>query len=190
MDGRFIHHLAEKNIISEDEKEIYSFGLSQLKFFLAGIITDISIGILFGMLWQCLLFTATYIPLRQYAGGYHARTPKICYLMSVILVCTALVIIKYASLGTGMLALTVLISLVVIFCKAPVESINKPLNDKERAVFKKYARIISSFEGLVSCMLYCIGFETASKCVLAAMGLSAALLLFSDKKNKTTNTKM
>lgn len=53
------------------------------------------IGFTFGMVWQSVLFTAAYMTLRVYAGGYHAPTQLRCYILSFIMVVTALLLIDW-----------------------------------------------------------------------------------------------
>ena len=46
------------------------------------------------MLFETIIFIITYIPIRIYAGGYHARTQTKCYIFSVFMLILALYIIK------------------------------------------------------------------------------------------------
>ena len=87
-----VERLIRNGIIKESERELYYFGVNGLCLFLVNIATSVIIGILFGMLWQSLLFSAAYIPLRSYAGGYHAKTPGMCYILSTILIACVLMV--------------------------------------------------------------------------------------------------
>ena len=90
-----VERLIRNGIIKESERELYYFGVNGLCLFLVNIATSVIIGILFGMLWQSLLFSAAYIPLRSYAGGYHAKTPGMCYILSTILIACVLMVMVH-----------------------------------------------------------------------------------------------
>lgn len=164
--------LIRRGIVDESERELYRFGINGLFLFVVNIITSIAIGILCGMLWQSLLFSAAYIPLRRYAGGYHAKTPGRCYCLSVLLILCVLMILKYVAFSSlGVLAVLV-VSAVIIFIKAPVASENKPLSQAEQAAYQKRARIILLAEIIVTFLLM-PSFISAAGCMAVAVGCSA-----------------
>ncbi|WP_303864846.1 accessory gene regulator B family protein [Alkalibaculum bacchi] len=61
-------------VIPLEDKELYTYGLKQGSLMVLNIGTIIIIGIILKMIWQSILLMFVYIPLRTYAGGYHART--------------------------------------------------------------------------------------------------------------------
>lgn len=168
--------LIKNGIIEESEKEVYRFGISGLYRFLMNIISSIIIGILFGMLWQTILFSATYIPLRRFAGGYHAKTPGRCYFLSCLLVVCVLVLLKHVTFSvTAVLILTVVAS-VIVFIKAPVASENKPLLDQEKVWYGEKARRILLLEGIVAMVLTFYSVEVAS-CLAVAIGCCSIMVI-------------
>ncbi|MCI9596526.1 MAG: accessory gene regulator B family protein [Firmicutes bacterium] len=168
--------LIKNGIIEESEKEVYRFGISGLYRFLMNIISSIIIGILFGMLWQTILFSATYIPLRRFAGGYHAKTPGRCYFLSCLLVVCVLGLLKHATFSvTAVLILTVVAS-VIVFIKAPVASENKPLLDQEKVWYGEKARRILLLEGIVAMALTFYSVKVAS-CLAVAIGCCSIMVI-------------
>lgn len=167
--------LIKNGVIAEAEKELYSFGINQLILLVVNIGTSLVIGAVFGMLWQSILFSAAYIPLRRYAGGYHAETPGKCYCLSVLLIVCVLIMLRFWTFsGTGALALLAIAGL-IIFIKAPVQSKNKPLSNKEKRVYRLRARLILSAEILGIIALSFINLEIAN-CIGIAI-FSAMLML-------------
>ena len=83
---KFILTLINRNIIEEEDKEIYSYGFNQILFIMLNFITILIIGILFNMLFETIIFMSTYIPIRIYAGGYHARKQTKCYIHYLIII--------------------------------------------------------------------------------------------------------
>ncbi len=168
--------LIRNGIIEQSEKELYCFGLKQLFLFLVNIITSLAIGIICGMLWQSVLFSLAYIPLRRYAGGYHAKTPVRCYILSVLLIISVLVLLKYVAFSKLAMVTTLVLSALVILLKAPVESANKPLNDAEQNVYKIKARTILGLECLLTIVLS-IKLMDIAACITVAIGCSGLMLI-------------
>jgi len=78
MQGRIIQRVTDElvsnKIINSEDSELYTYGLQQGALMFLNILTIVFVGRMLGMLWQSVVFMVTYIPLRTYAGGYHART--------------------------------------------------------------------------------------------------------------------
>lgn len=75
--------LIDNKKIQSDNRELYRYGIQQGLTMIMNLATTLLIGLLCGMLWQSIVFYMAYIPLRSYAGGYHAKTPIRCYLFSI-----------------------------------------------------------------------------------------------------------
>lgn len=176
LTNALVKALIEKRIIEKSEKEIYRFGISQLLFFLMGIMASFVLGILCGMLWQSLLFSAAYIPLRRYAGGFHAKTPGRCYFLSCLLIVCVLMLLKHVAFSvTAVLILTVAAS-AVVFMKSPVASENKPLLDREKVWYREKARKILLLEGIAAMALTFYSVTVAS-CIAVAIGCCGMMVM-------------
>ena len=184
IENKIVKVLSKNNIIAKEESSLYIFGLKYLFGFLTNIATTIIVGIIMGMIWECILFSVAYIPLRQYAGGYHAQNSRICYILSTMLVIMSLIVIQYANLNLAIAHLASMLSCLIIFIKAPVESKSKPLNSKERKTFHKIACIIVVVETFASNILFLTMHKTAAQCILVAV-LAAALSLLSFNYKQT-----
>jgi len=99
MQGKIIQRVTDElvsnKIIDSEDSELYTYGLRQGALILLNILTILTVGKMFGMLWESLIFMVTYIPLRTYAGGYHARTQLKCYISSVVLIVAVLLGIRF-----------------------------------------------------------------------------------------------
>ena len=178
-----LEFLIRKGIIDESERDLYRFGINGLYLFLANIATAVIIGAVLGMLQESLLFSAAYIPLRSYAGGYHAKTQARCYGLSVLLISGVLLMLKYVSFSVIAELIILAVSAAVIFVKAPVESVNKPLNVKEWRVFRLKARVILLTELAASVILMGVSQEIAL-CIIMAVGSSGMMLIAVRRKGK------
>lgn len=123
--------------ISEDRFAVCHYGIGQTFSILLNLVTTLCIGIAFGMIGESLLFLAAYIPLRSYAGGFHAATPMRCYWYSVGMQAAVLAILRFASVTLGVSVLIYTISGILLWCLAPTADRNKPLDELEKKVYRR-----------------------------------------------------
>lgn len=97
---RISNNIVTSGTIEPEDKELYFFGIQQGLTILLNIGTTIAIGLLLNTLWQLTIFTTALIALKSYSGGYHARTPQRCYVVSTIVTIIASLLMKYAVLHT------------------------------------------------------------------------------------------
>ena len=97
---------------------------------LLNLISTIVIGVIAGKVFESIAFLVFYIPLRSYAGGYHASTPRRCYFIFIVIIMAMLLFIGYVDLSIIYIIL-LLVGMVVCFAFAPVEDKNKPLDRDE-----------------------------------------------------------
>lgn len=175
-----VNGLIKRGLMRESELELYRFGINRLLLFFINIATTVVIGILCGMIWQSVIFSSAYIPLRRYAGGYHAKTPQMCYILSTLLIFGVLQVLKYFPNNELLIVLITVLSGMIIFIKAPIESVNKPLNKVEKTVFKKHTRIILLIEIFIIILCLLTFWNIAARiaaCVTMAVLCSAMMVL-------------
>lgn len=135
--------LVKREIIKQEDYEVYQFGIECFIVKAFHIISYLTLGAIFHKLWEVLIFLITFIPLRVYAGGYHAKTPLRCYIISCSAVFTAICVMQNVPsfvMPYG-IVLAVAASLILLFI-IPVEAGNKPLDDIEAVYYKKKAVIM------------------------------------------------
>lgn len=175
---RVVTILQGNGIIEEEDRELYSYGLQQGFIIIWNILTTVIIGIIFGQVWESILFMLTYFPLRSSAGGYHARTPLRCYLLSIIMIIAVLISMRLHIWNSVISFMSVIVSSVVILLLAPVEDSNKPLDATESVVFKKRTKaVLYVLVGMVLFFQF-VKLPDASYCItLALIALSIMLVL-------------
>lgn len=150
------HHLANRlvqnEIISNEDYEVYRFGIECFIMKAVHIITYLLIGLWLHMLRELIVFLIVFIPIRVYSGGYHAKTPLKCYFVSCGAVLTAVFIMKNAPsfIMNNSIIWAFVVSLLLVII-VPIESSNKPLDLAEKIYYKKKARVfITVCLGLVT----------------------------------------
>jgi Membrane protein putatively involved in post-translational modification of the autoinducing quorum-sensing peptide len=176
--------LVNNEIIIAENRNLYAYGLQQGLLMIFNIATILGIGIMLNMVWESIIFLLTFVPLRSNAGGYHAKTQLRCYLYSVAMITATLVGIKIVP-WTGVICLSLtVVAGTIIFFLAPVEAVNKPLGQVEKAVYKKRTRVsLVLFVFLV--LLFCyIGQLTSSVCIMMGILVVSIMVVLGRMSNR------
>ncbi len=134
---KIIDGLIRNDVIKNEDRDIYLFGINQMFIISLNILTTLLIGIVFNVVFEMIIFSISYIALRSYAGGYHARNNLNCYIVSVLILLSAVGLIKSDFWDLTNIIICLFVSSIVIVRLAPIADINKPLDDVEKVVFRK-----------------------------------------------------
>lgn len=180
---RLISSKAASILCKDDDKdtfELYEYAIYIILSGLFHVLTILVLGICFNMLIESLVFYGSFISIRKFAGGYHAKTPSRCYLFSVSVSIAVLCLIKaiyiyYSSSLIIWLLLIELVCAIFIFFVSPLESDNKPLDEKEERIYRIVARWIVTILFLVSVLLVWFGVKVI--CVPMVFGVYMCALV-------------
>lgn len=130
------------DIISQNELEIYAF---LFNYIFSGITYDVSIlliGFLINRIDISLCYLLTTTPMRQFAGGYHAKTPVKCEIISYIIY-FLIVIVSVSNIGIVLPPAIYTLYMIIYFlcwavtlCIAPVDTANKRLSITQKRKLK------------------------------------------------------
>src|SRR6056297_1027840 len=154
MIEKYVKNLVNQNIIESDKQEIYTYGIKQGILIIINIATVVGIGLVLGLLAESMVFLVTYILIRTYAGGYHAKTQLGCYIFSTVAVTVIPLGIKYIIFSCFIYLIAALISATIIYVFSPIENINKPLSKKEKILYGKKARTLVSILTTLSLIMW------------------------------------
>lgn len=180
-----IYQLKRREIVVDEDVEIYQFGIRVLMLKAVHYASMLLVGLLLGMLPETIVFLIVYAAIRAYAGGYHADTRGVCYLLSWITILSVLLIARFCPAGTVAVvtAALTLSAFPVIYKWAPVENSAKPLDDAECTHYQKRARRILV---VISACALLAGLAFNSRFGLVAaecLGLEALMMLLGLWKN-------
>ncbi|ENK1244527.1 accessory gene regulator B family protein [Clostridium botulinum] len=186
---KIVDKLIDGNIIESEDKDLYTYGFHQGFLIIFNILTAIAIGLLFKMVWESLVFLMAYIPLRSYTGGYHARTPLRCYMFSLIIIIMVLLGIKFIYWNSIICIIVTFCATSIIFALQPVEDENKPLDKKERVVYKKRTKSILLVLIGIGLVFWFFDNEQISITIIMALFVISFMLILGKIKNtiKTNN---
>ncbi len=134
--------------IEPQDAEVYAYSYRMLFMTVLLWLSAILTGLIFRQLWGMLLFMMFFVPLREFAGGIHVKSPLLCYVGTVlvfIVVAGAAHAPQLGVLRNVLLALLPLSGLLLLWL-APQEDENKPASANEHRHFKRVARLILAAE--------------------------------------------
>lgn len=152
-----LNRLMKENRIQNEHREIYAYALEKMYTAIVNIVITILIAFLFHMEFEILVFMLFYIPLRNTAGGFHAKTRTQCTILSVasilILIKSAVLVAEFR-LWQWIVAISIFIVLFLVYKFAPVDTANKRLTPEIKLHKRKRAKQIAWIESLI--LLTCI----------------------------------
>ena len=175
--------LVGSNVIEAGDAEIYIYGINQIVVSVLNVASALIIGLLFGTFFEIAVFMAAYIPLRSFAGGYHAKTPLRCYIFSVIMLIATSLGIKYLPLAEWVYYAILSMAALVVLVLSPGEDRNKPLDEIEHKVYKKRAIFITAAELLIGLALKLVGLDNMFVAVVYSFVVLSFMLIAGKIKN-------
>lgn len=176
--------MLSNQIIEEKKAVICRWGISHILDTVFNIATFLIIGILFNMPFETIIFTIGYIPLRIYAGGYHAKTPFRCWCVSNIILAVSLEIVQNAENCYIAFGIVSLIAVVVLITLMPVEDLHKPLDQNDRKKYKKHGVAILAVEICLSVFFVLLHYSQISLVLNSIWILLSVMLILGKIKNK------
>lgn len=180
MINKIVELLKQEKLVDITNEQIIMVGLQKLgntvidfffAIFCAGVLGDIVVGIFFELGYRIL---------RIYAGGYHAKDKKVCTWLTYVSTLFSIAIAFLVPVNWFVICFLLIILISIIAWIAPVESVNKPLNNMERKVFYRYCMGITLMEALLCCAFIYFDLELYAGTIsismlLVVIGLLAAL---------------
>lgn len=155
--------LIDKQVIDEEERELYKYATFNCIFTLLPFLTIIPFCLMTGTIINGIVVVMTFLTLRKYTGGYHAKTPMKCWLYSSLLM-IGLIYGTTIIENNSIITIFVLIAVCSIWIFSPIDSDNRKLDVSERKTYRTHSRCVS----LVLFLFYVV-LSILSKNALAIM---------------------
>lgn len=136
-------HFLPEEAVSQDELEIFLFGVNLILKKVCHIAFMLFLGFIFGEFYGIVLFLVIYAQIREYSGGYHADSSIGCFCCTIVATICAVVLVKILPQINLFLSLgCMLICGGIIWGLSPQEAENKPLMEKEK---RKYLYVTRKY---------------------------------------------
>ena len=154
------------------------------------VLVSLLIGILLSEVVASMVFLFTFLPIRQYAGGYHSKTERRCFFLSTALIALSIFLISILQNHESVFILLPfnIIGVVTIFLFAPIDSKEKPLSGSEKAVYRKKTFLLTLLYIIVLIFSIMFNIGILYSPITVTLFLQGALLIaarFSKRYNKS-----
>ncbi len=180
LSKKIINYALTNEYIHKEQYEEYLYILTLILNILITDITMLVIGVIMGMVWECITYWLIYKVLRKYCGGFHFSTSFKCYLSSCIMCPAVLIIIKHVPINVVVLTIVAMLFSIILLFLSPVEAVNKPLDEQEIKLFGKVARLLVVGVMLVYSISLILKFYLVSK-IIALSIISVGLFVIAGK---------
>lgn len=184
LSGKIGNNLIQSSVIKEEDAEIYIYGINQILVSVLNVSSALIIGLIFGMFFEIAVFMAAYIPLRSFAGGYHAKTPLRCYVFSVIMLIVVSIGLKYLHIAEWIYYAVLVAATLVVLVLSPVEDRNKPLDDIEHKIYKRRTVLIAAVEFTLALLLKLLMLDDLFIATVYSFVVLSLMLIAGKAKNR------
>ena len=98
----------------------------------SNIIITITIGLILNKLIDSVIFLLIIIPLRSIAGGFHAESSAVCFVVSIAIYIISIFLSSTLKIENSAAAIIFLILLIAVGFLTPVDSCHKVLDKKQK----------------------------------------------------------
>lgn len=175
--------LIKTETINCEDIEIYQYGFNLLIKRLLHTVAILLIAASFNEFIGCSIFLLAYAGLREYSGGFHAKSEKGCFFCTLLISVCAIALLKiFPQYSLQVLWSIEVICGIFIWFFSPQEAINKPLEVQERIVYRKIAHKYLILFGIIS--IISIKYNKIVCGITDALILQMLMLLFGKQQNK------
>jgi len=174
-------------IIKEEDISVFRYGYVLMIEILINLVISIMIGVLLGEVIMVIAFLIAFIPIRSFAGGYHADKAWKCILLSNTVIALAIYVARFMyKLDHVVLFVLIELLLGLVFIKiAPVQSSSKKLSAIESSYYKKIVLIIYAIEIMEEIISFQFGYKDIACIILIAHVVVTISLIAGRLLNKT-----
>lgn len=136
--------LINKNIIQNEEYEIYEYCVELAIVSLMSYLSLLSIAIIFNEIICSLLFLVSFSLFRRLNGGYHANNYSKCAMISLSCYMLMIFIIKNCGSVFEITYLHLIVGLILVILISPQQDDNKPLTKRQYHILKVISKNIAT----------------------------------------------
>ena len=165
--------LVKNRTIKKSEQILYQYAIENFFLFLSTIVLAIGVGLILRNVMQSIVLI-TFMCLRKFSGGYHAKSLKICLLSSSLLMFLSLKLSMKIHCNQELIEITVL-SAIILMVFSPVENPNRVIERQEKKTYQKTVIVLTMVFLLLAIITYSFGLEAYTRSICIGIQLSATL---------------
>ncbi len=151
-------------------------------------IMDFILTMIVGFYLKCplnaLIFFVMFVSVRLYTGGYHADTYVKCK-GTMILILLTVHGLSFISLPLSAVCLLMILLNITVYFQAPIDNMNKPLDDMEKKKYHGVSIVLSTLWGIAAITVYF--FSISISATIAATAFFVVVLMIAGMYGKEVN---
>lgn len=141
--------LIQSSVIEKEEKELYSYAVQSVLCSFAPLVFALILGIIMDCLKNSLYIIFSFMCIRKFSGGYHAKSPLSCFVFSGLLLSLCIRASIYITCSWLFWGAVLLAVLCLVFF-SPIENENRTLEADEKRSYKKITvSLVIAFSGIM-----------------------------------------
>lgn len=185
ISNKITERLVQKNVISEDETELFHYGLFIIFSELSALIYCLLVGTVLKVIFVSVLFYAVFGVLHRFAGGFHVKTELCCQIITSLFFLMGIVGTKFSVLiDSSYLIVVCAFSSLLLVILSPVDTPQKPLEREERTMFKKILFVIVVISSVLVILLNLIGAHIYANTIIVAIVMQTISVILGKLFNK------
>lgn len=132
-----VKKMVTSGVISNEDKEIYEYGVYQGMIDIFNLLSIVLVGYLFDCTMAIIIFTVGFRIFRKYAGGFHASTRIGCYVLTMAMIFIVAFCENVIEINTTISVLGVGLEGLYLWWFAPTENLNNPLTEQEISIYRE-----------------------------------------------------
>lgn len=157
LSNKITDFLYKKEVISQEQKEVYIYGFTVLFLNLLDILIILALGILIERYLDTIVFLMVFGITRQYTGGYHAKTVSKC-LVVYVLIYLVIMFLSSSNVifvnGAMFQILLCIVYIIAVIIYVPIQNDNKVISNVERKKYKIISIVSAICISTISVIVY------------------------------------
>lgn len=178
LTNQVTRNLLEKNVILNEEKDLYEYGLFMIFSNLVFFIFSTILGFVMKIPIEGIIFYITFSLIRNYSGGVHANSETTCTILTTLSIIISEAIIKlFAIYDIHLWAIILIVFSSICFIGIkPVANSKKRISEYEKKSFHKKTILIICFIIIISSIF--LYFNCYNVICAISIGMTLSVILF------------
>lgn len=142
MHRKITDWLIKCGAIPETDRELYEYAIYSILLSLSPMLLALAIGALFGSAVQGVLTITPFVILRKFSGGYHAKSARVCFISSSLLLVLCIFLSSVIKCDIKLLVATILSAISLAYF-SPLENENRLLSREEQKDTKGSHKVVN-----------------------------------------------
>ncbi len=188
LSNRITQKLLKRNVIPEEDQELYAYGLFMIISYTAFFMIAIVFGVILNITFSSIIFFISFCLIRNYAGGIHANSEIKCSIITTLLILISEILIRifidYRLVWAAFVIL--IISSICLIAIKPVATSQKEISDQEKLNYHKKVILLTVSALIISIVGIVLPIHSITISLSIGLSLASALLV----AGKMTHMKM